>query len=59
MEETVRKVIWYARTDEILRMGPYRTMLKACAAVMGADGYPVKGSYVWCEESPKEDPEDE
>lgn len=41
--------VWFARTSEIKRMGPYPDQVAASAALIGLDGHPVDGAYVWPE----------
>lgn len=44
------KTVWFAASKEIFKMGPYKTQLEAWKMMMGLDGRPVEGTWVWCEE---------
>jgi len=44
---------WWARTSEILWMGPYDSAEAAWRAVLGYNGTPVNSAIVWCS---REDP---
>jgi hypothetical protein len=43
------KLVWFARTSIIVRMGPYKSQAQACSAIRGYDGNPVPNAFVWCE----------
>lgn len=48
----MRKLRWYAATDLIYKMGPYKTQAAAWAALRlehQTDRVHASGSYVWCE----------
>lgn len=42
------KINWYSGTDDIKYMGPFKSQLEAWDALKGLEGFPVKGSKVWC-----------
>jgi hypothetical protein len=42
------KIYWYARTNEIKCMGPYKSEIEAWNSLRGFDGFPVKDAVVWC-----------
>lgn len=44
---------WYARGGGIARTGPYPSAERAARAIMGRDGLPVDGAFVWAERTPK------
>lgn len=39
--------VWFVRTTDIARMGPFASMTEAARAAYGRDGYPVQGAFVW------------
>lgn len=44
-------LVWYVRTDEITRMGPFKDQAEAWRAVQSVKtGTPAEGATVWCEE---------
>lgn len=43
-----KKINWYAGSEHIKWMGPYKSQLEAWEAVKGLDGLPVPGFRVWC-----------
>lgn len=45
----VKPTVWFARGGDIGRMGPYKSYEEASFALMGVDGFPVEGAFVWAE----------
>jgi hypothetical protein len=43
-----QKKYWYARSEWIIYMGPYKSELEAWKATIGLDGLPAKDAAVWC-----------
>jgi hypothetical protein len=46
---------WFAKTKDLLKMGPYDSQARAWEAVLDFNtGTPVDGAIVWCEEKSEE-----
>jgi hypothetical protein len=45
------KRVYFARSNYIVKMGPYTSDVEAWAALRGHDGLPVENAQVWVEES--------
>lgn len=41
------KVVWFARGGNIAHAGPFATQEKAVNIVLGENGFPVSGAFVW------------
>lgn len=48
-----RSVEWYARAAGIVRIGPFRTQLRATQAVQSINGEPLPAAFVWPEQGTK------
>lgn len=48
-EREAPKTQWFARAGDIKRMGPFASHVEAARAVIGLDGAPVEGAFVWPE----------
>ncbi len=49
VERGPAKVRWFARGGGVKRMGPFASQVQAAQAIMGLDGEPVEGAFVWPE----------
>ena len=49
VERGAARVRWFARGGGVRRMGPFASQVKAAQAIMGLDGDPVEGAFVWPE----------
>ncbi len=51
VERGAPRTRWFARGGGVKRIGPFVSQVKAVQAVMGLDGEPVDGAFVWPEET--------
>ncbi len=48
-KKSISKTNWWARTVDIVRIGPFSSQAKASKAILGLDGNPILGAFVWPE----------